>query len=164
MQVRHGRRALLILAACAVVTAAPTAQKGKKKPPAPEPVVITGTAEIRCADADDPLPDVICADGNGAYVHGEPGVTVWLGENGNLLLRVSVDPAPDRAHVVRIPDVDDWAHQDCDPACVAPIPDGGLVVYTEPRDGDHAYIGAGNNLDGGLAAMEDAQPTCLSRC
>jgi hypothetical protein len=153
-------RAIFVLAVFAMATAAPLAQRGKNKPPAPEP--ITGTAVIRCADESDPLPDVICADGRGAYVHGDPGVTAWLGENGNLLLRVSADPALARAHVVRIPDFDDWDFQDCDPACVAPIPDGGLVVYTEPRDGEHAYVAAGNNLAGGLAGMTDGQTSSIT--
>ncbi len=155
MRVRTVHLTFFVLASLALATAGPLAQKGKNKPPAPEPV--TGTAVIRCTDAADPLPDVICADGQGNYIHGEPGVTAWLGENGDFLLRVSADPALDRAHVVRIPDFDTWAFPDCNPKCVANVPDGGLIVYTEPGIGENAYVWAGYNLEGGLAAMADGQ-------
>ena len=158
MPVRPVLRPFLILMAFAVATAAPLAQKGKNKPQAPDP--IPGTAVIRCMDESDPLPDVVCADGMGAYVHGEEGVTAWLGTNGSFLLRVDT---PERAHVVRFPASEDWLH-DCDPICVGLIPDDGLIVYTESRSDSKAYIGAGNNLDGGLAGMgrgETAQITML---
>jgi len=150
---------VISIALCAATLAA---QKGGKKPPPPEPAVVPGTVVIRCASEGDASADVICADGSDTYVDstlpgGDPGVTVQMGSGGNFIWRTSDVAGLTRAHVVRIPGRAQWEFEDCNPQCVANIPEGGLIVYTDPslQAPENAYVEA--RTDAGLVTMLDGQ-------